>query len=174
MIEASSALGAIGLESDWYKLVLALHLLTAILGFGATAFSGVYYTFARKRGGTEGVAIMRANAMVGGIAGGFLYATFGFGLLLVVMSDDVWRFGATWIWLSITLWAIIVITGVTMIRPTADRALTLMEEIAVADRPDPEKNAALDRYSRALALHGTSHGIMLLAIIALMVWRPGQ
>jgi hypothetical protein len=78
-----------GINSGIYKLVLVLHILSAIVGFGAVLLNGIYGQQARSRRGTEGLAITQANFLVSRIAQFFIYAVFVFGILLVVLSDKV-------------------------------------------------------------------------------------
>ena len=87
-----------GLGTD-YDVVLVLHVLCAIVGFGAVLLNGVYG--ARIRGlmqsgrGAEGLAVYEANFKVSQIGQYFIYAVFVLGLALVGMSDDVWDFDHT-------------------------------------------------------------------------------
>ena len=86
-----------GINSGIYKLVLVLHILTAIIGFGAVFLNGIYGQQAKSRRGSEGLAISQANFLVSRIGQYFIYAVFIFGVLLVVLSDDVWDFSDSWI-----------------------------------------------------------------------------
>ena len=79
-----------GINSGIYKLVLVLHILTAIIGFGAVFLNGIYGQQAKSRRGSEGLAISQANFLVSRIGQYFIYAVFIFGVLLVVLSDDAW------------------------------------------------------------------------------------
>lgn len=47
-----------------YDLVLLLHILTAIIGFGAVFLNGLYGAQVRARRGSEGLAILQANFLV--------------------------------------------------------------------------------------------------------------
>ena len=95
-----------GINSGIYKLVLVLHILTAIVGFGAVLLNGIYGQQARSRKGTEGLAISQANFLVSKIGMFFIYAVFVFGILLVVLSDKVWSFSDSWIVAAIVLYVL--------------------------------------------------------------------
>ena len=86
-----------GINSGIYKLVLVLHILTAIVGFGAVLLNGIYGQQARSRRGTEGLAISQANFLVSRIGMFFIYGVFVFGVLLVVLSDKALSFSDSWI-----------------------------------------------------------------------------
>jgi len=94
----------VGINSGIYKLVLVLHILCAIVGFGAVLLNGIYGQQARSRRGTEGLAITQANFLVSRIAQYFIYAVFVFGILLVVLSDKAWSFSDSWIVTAMVLY----------------------------------------------------------------------
>ena len=74
--------------STAYKIVLVLHILAAILGFGSVMLNGVYASEVRRRPGPEGAAIADANYRVSfGVAMWFIYAVTVLGIALVGMSD---------------------------------------------------------------------------------------
>ncbi len=170
-----------GINSGIYKLVLVLHILTAIIGFGAVFLNGIYGQQARSRRGSEGLAISQANFLVSRIGQYFIYAVFIFGVLLVVLSDDVWELQR-------------------LVDRRRDRALRARAR-AVA-RPAAAQRAPDDRVSRtswsrwarrrparppasrrprssssrsAAAGHGSSARVLqldLVLILMLMVWGP--
>ena len=60
-----------------YKLFLVLHILCAIVGFGAVFLNGVYGAAdeeARSRAGAEAIGIFEANFSVSKIGEYFIYA----------------------------------------------------------------------------------------------------
>ena len=95
-----------GINSGIYKFVLVLHILSAIVGFGAVLLNGIYGQQARARRGPEGLAITQANFLVSRIAQYFIYAVFVFGVLLVVLSDKAWSFSDNWITAAIVLYVL--------------------------------------------------------------------
>jgi hypothetical protein len=90
--------------SDAYKIVLVLHILCAIVGFGAVFLNGIYGQQAKSRRGPEGLAISQANFLVSEVGTYFIYAVFLLGIVLVLIGDNVFDFGQTWIWLSMLLY----------------------------------------------------------------------
>ena len=95
-----------GINSGTYKFVLVLHILTAIVGFGGVFLNALYGQQAKARRGREGLAIAEANFLVSNVAEFFIYGVLVFGILLVLLSDDVWTFSQFWIWASIVLYVI--------------------------------------------------------------------
>jgi uncharacterized membrane protein len=83
-----------------------------------------------------------------------LVGLFGFGL--VGMSDEVWEFGQTWIWLSIVIW--VAMNGVLhgLVLP-GEKAAGAGDESAV----------------KKVELGGQILTVMLIVMLYLMVFKPG-
>ena len=119
-----------GINSGIYKLVLVLHILTAIIGFGAVFLNGIYGQQAKSRRGSEGLAISQANFLVSRIGEYFIYAVFIFGVLLVVLSDDVWDFSDSWIVGAIVLYVLGLGLSHGLQQPNVRRMIALQDELA--------------------------------------------
>lgn len=169
-----------GVNSGIYKFVLVLHILSAIVGFGAVLLNGIYGQQARARRGTEGLAINQANFLVSRIAQYFIYAVFVFGVLLIVLSDKTWSFGDNWIVASIVLYTLGVGLSHGLLTPSVRRIVALQEEL-VAMGPPPTGAAAaqpapqvieLEERGRRVRLVSTVLQLNLVLILMLMVWGP--
>lgn len=169
-----------GINTGIYKLVLVLHILSAIVGFGAVLLNGIYGQQARARRGPEGLAITQANFLVSRIAQYFIYAVFVFGVLLVVLSDDVWNFGDSWITAAMVLYLLGIGLSHGLLMPNVRRIIGLQEEL-VAMGPPPAGAAAGQPPSQVVELEerGRRVGIVsavlqvdLVVILMLMVWGP--
>jgi uncharacterized membrane protein len=163
-----------------YDLVLLLHILTAIIGFGAVFLNGIYGAQAKSRRGAEGIAIAQANFLVARIAEYFIYAVFLLGLLLVLMSEDAWSFGDTWIWLSIVLYLIGLAISHGVLQPSVKRMIAVMEEMVHLGPPPTDPPTApppqvqqLEELGKRVGACGATLNILLVIILYLMVFRPG-
>ena len=164
---------------DAYKIVLVLHILCAIIGFGAVFLNALYGQQAKSRKGAEGLAISEANELVTKVGEFFIIAVFFLGLALVLMSDDVIGFGQTWVWLAMTLFvvAFAVSTGLMATRSAHDRPA------ARAGRGGPpparrvrdrrRRSLEMEKIGKQMAVIGPFLNIMLIVILALMVFKPG-
>ena len=65
--------------------------------------NGLYAAQAQKRQGPPGRAVSEANFAVTSVAEKVIYLIPVFGILLVLASDDVFKFSQTWVWLSLVL-----------------------------------------------------------------------
>jgi uncharacterized membrane protein len=154
--------------SNAYRIVLVLHILAVIVGFGAVLLNGVYAAKAKARPGPEGAAIAQANYDVTfGWAQWFIYAILIFGFALVGMSDKVIKFSQTWVWLSVVLYLVIIGLVHGVHRPNLRRLNELMRQGTPADRDEMERRGRL-----AEAIGGVL-SVLVVVIVFLMVVKPG-
>ena len=167
---------AINIGSNWYKLVLVLHILCAIIGFGAVFLNGVYGNEMKRRKGPDALAIYEANWKVSKIGQYFIYAVFVLGLALIGMSDKEWKFSQTWVWLAIVLYVVAVGLSHGVLLPAVKRIGVLMREMVAAGPPaggPPPQAAEMGQLGKRVAVTGTTLDLMLIAILVLMVFKPG-
>jgi hypothetical protein len=164
-----------------YKFLLVLHIFCAIVGFGAVYLNLLYGAQIRKHRGREGLAIYDANFFVSGIGQYFIYGVFVFGFLLVLVSDDVWKFDQTWVWLSMLLYVIALGVSHGVLLPAAKRMGVLMRELVDAGPPPaggapagpPPQAAELATLGQRVGVSSAFLDIMMIVILVLMVWKPG-
>jgi uncharacterized membrane protein len=168
-----------------YKLILVLHILAAVVGFGAVFLNAIYGAQVRGRRGAEGLAIAQANYLVSSIAQYFIYAVFVTGILLVLFSDDVWEFGDTWIWASIALYVLGLGVAHGVLRPNVRRMQALMEQLVHMGAPPGEPSATppptgslppqveeMQERGKRVGLAGALLNVNVVLILFLMVWKP--
>jgi uncharacterized membrane protein len=169
-------------DDDAYKIVLILHVLCAIVGVGAIFLNGLYAAQARSRKGAEALAIAEANFRVSRIGEYFIYAVFVLGIGLVSMSDKVYDFGQTWVWLATALLVVVIGLSHGALVPREKKMIGLMQQLVAGDaRPaaaavpagPPPQAAKLEVLGRQVAGFGATVDVLLIAIVFLMVWKPG-
>jgi uncharacterized membrane protein len=169
-----------GLDGTWYKVVLLLHVLCAIIGFGTVFLNGLYGREAKQRPGPGGAAITAANYNVSKVAEYFIYAVFILGFALVGMSDKAWKFGQTWVWLAIVLYLVGIAVSHGILFPSARRMRDLSAELATAGPPPadappgpPPQVAEMEQIGKRLGASSTFLHLLLVVILVLMIWKPG-
>ena len=169
-----------GIDSTGYKIVLLLHILCAIVGFGTVILNGLYGREAKRRPGPGGLSISEANLFVSQIAEYFIYAVFVFGIALVFMSDKAWEFGQTWIWLAMALYIVGIGVSHGVLFPNAKRMRDLAAELVAAGPPPPDappgppsQVVEMARREKTLGAASTFLHLLLVAILVLMIWKPG-
>jgi uncharacterized membrane protein len=155
---------------DKYDWLLFLHVTGAFLVLGGAVMAGIFNFAALKRERPSEVAVLfrLARVAVGAIGAG-LGLTLIFGLWLVHNVGYGW--GQTWIVLALVLWVLAsAMGGIGGGRERQTRELA--ERLAAeGDAPSQELSARL-RDPMWLALSWGS-GIVVIAILALMIWKPG-
>lgn len=131
--------------SDTYKLWFALHIASIIVAFAPVVVGAVAAAPAGRRATVPQLSYLGRIVYSGGLILAGL-----FGILLILASDDVWKFDQTWVSLAIVVW--IVMNGVfhAMIFPSRRAGRT-------------------DRSQLGLAIMD----ILLIVMLYLMIWKPG-
>lgn len=166
-----------GTNTGIFKLLLVAHILCAIVGLGAVMLNGVYAAQAAKRPVPQGRAVSEANLFVSTIGEYFIYAIFVFGILLAVFSDGAIKFSQTWLWLAMLIY--VVTLGVThsILIPGHKRTNALLAELEQAPTTAggaPPQTAELQAIGKRMAAAGMYADLAVVAILVLMIWRPGQ
>ncbi len=151
-------------------VALFFHLLGAFSLVAGTIVAGVTYETARRRSTPAEVSLLLVLSRIGVllVAVGTVLVL-GFGLWLVHLG--AWGYGSGWVDAAIGLLAAMVVLG-ALGGQRPKRARRLANGLAAEREPiSPELRALLDDHV-TLATNYLS-ALMLLAIIALMVFKPG-
>lgn len=158
-----------------YKLFYLLHIVAVVVGIGGVVLNGVYAAQVKARTGMAALAVAEANSFVTWkVAQWFIYAIPIFGFGLIGLSDDVWEFGQTWIWLSLLLYVVAIGLSHGLLHPAEKRFREVLGRsggagAGVAPGSVPEL-VALDKRMAGI---GTALNLTVLVILVLMVWKPG-
>ncbi|MEY2435577.1 MAG: hypothetical protein QOF97_413 [Acidimicrobiaceae bacterium] len=164
-----------GLDGTLYKTLLVLHIMAAIVGFGAVFLNGLYAAETKKRQGPSGRAVLEANIAVSSVAEKLIYAVPLLGILLVLVSDEAWSFSDTWIWLSMALFVVGIGVSHSVVIPGAKRINALLLEIETGPPPTggpPPQVAVIEALGKRQAIGGGFLDLLLVALVALMVFKP--
>ncbi|MDQ6851355.1 MAG: hypothetical protein M3070_15715 [Actinomycetota bacterium] len=149
-----------------FKLVFAVHLLFAIFVVGPL----VHATTTASRGIRTGDAA--ASASAARVVREYSYASVlvvlaGIGLMSLNSPDHkgekVAEFGDTWIWLSVLLWLVAVVIGLTVVVPALTKAAKVIGE----------QGSVATLTARAGGAGGVV-GLIFAGIVFLMVYQPGS
>ena len=162
-------------------MVLVLHILTVVVGFGTVMLNGIRGAEAKKRPGPGGLAIGESGFKVNSIAEYFIYAVPVLGIGLVFMSDGNWTFGQTWVWLSLLLYVIGIAVSHAVLIPSEKRMNALAAELVAAGPPPagaapggpPPQVVEMEGLEKKLAASGTFLNVLVVVVVFLMVFKPG-
>ena len=129
--------------SDTYKLFLLLHIASIIVAFAPVIVGAVALAPGGRRASVPALSDTGRLVYSGGLIAAGL-----FGILLILASDDVWKFDQTWISLAFVVW--IAMNGVfhAMIFP---------------------RRGGGDRAQLGMAIMD----VLLIIMLYLMIWKPG-
>lgn len=160
---------------DVYNVFYLLHIVSIVAGIGGVVLNGVYAAQVKARTGLAAVAVADANSFVTWkVAEWFIYAIPIFGFALIGLSDDAWDFGQIWIWLSLLLYLVAVGVSHAVMRPAANRFRDVLTRSASANAGvAPATVPELVALDKRMAVVGTVLNLLILAILVLMIWKPG-
>jgi hypothetical protein len=149
-----------------FKILLALHLLTAIFAIGPLV--GAVTTASRglrkaDAGATESAARTLTIYSYASVA----VVVFGMGLMSAKApwdtSKTVADIGDLWIWLSLVLWAVTLGLVLGLVVPALKKATATIGQ-----------GGSVDALVGKVAAFGGITGLIYAAIVFLMVYRPGS
>lgn len=148
--------------STAYKLLLLLHILSAIIAFGPWFLNGLFPSFALKRSQTEGQAINTVNLNVSTFTQFAMYGVvvFGFGLLGAKTKGAPVSMSKPWVGIALVVW--IAIVGV------------LHGLILPAQRGLKDGTGDREALTRRQSLGAAAIEVLVVVAVYLMVFRPGQ
>ena len=186
-----------GVDSGAYDTVVVLHVMCVIIGFGGVFLNGVYGAESKRRGGREGVAVFEATERVARVAEGFILAVPVFGIALILMSHSQWRFSQAWVIAALVIYAAALALSFGVHIPNLRRMGGLMKELVAmgeghptaaggsvpVDDPDaaqaiaasgpPPQVLHLQRCGKLAGVCGGALDLAIVAVVILMVWKPG-
>jgi uncharacterized membrane protein len=158
-----------GVDGDLYKLVLVLHILAAIIGFGGMFIAGFYGNEARSHPGREGLAIAQTTLKVTGrIPTVAVCAVPILGILLILLSDDTWKFSEAWVSLSFLLY--IALMGVA----TGLQVPTIRKMVALRAGAEGAQSLEMQAMGKKVATASAIVNVLWVIILFLMVFKPGH
>ncbi len=159
-----------GPDSGIYKVVLVLHLVTAIIGFGGVVVTGYFGAQAAARKGREGAAIGEVVDKAYTFSEWFIYAVPVLGIVLVLVSEDVFAFSQLWVSLSFVLYIAAIGIFHALHLPTVRRINAILQETGGGSEASAGE---LDRLGTKAGMAGGLLNLITAAIVVLMVFKPG-
>ena len=166
-------------DSTAYEIVYFLHILAAIAGFGPTFVYPLFGSIAKRRQGAEGEAISAATLEIGKKLEYAIYAVPVFGILLVVLSDEVFEFSQTWISIAFVLYIAGLVVSMGFHFPNLKKMNDLEKELLAGPPPGsagagpPPQVAELEARGKKAGMFGGILHLLLVLILLDMVFKPG-
>jgi uncharacterized membrane protein len=157
---------------DRYQWLLLFHIIGAFLLFSGSIVAGLLHLTATRRERPSEIGLLLGlvrPAVVAIGVGAFL--TLGFGLWLVHDAPFGYSYGDGWVIAAIVLWVIGNALGGAGGRPLGEAGGLAQRLATEGDQPNEELRRALVA-PRTLLLNYLSLAT-LVALLVLMVWKPG-
>jgi uncharacterized membrane protein len=156
-----------------YNLLLTLHLICVIGGFGFLAYSGLTLVVGRHRGAAIGT--LEVSLQMSVLAELLVYGAFIFGLA-AVGSSDAWKFGQTWVYLALVLYVVDVGILHAVIKPGQREYAAVAHRLTSVDAPGagrPPEVGRIDQLEKRIGLGWGLFNVIAIAVVFLMVFQPG-
>ena len=158
-----------GYRGDLYNVVLVLHILASIIGFGGMFIAGFYGNESRNLPGREGLAVAQTTLKVTGqIPTVAVVAVPILGILLILLSEDTIKFSALWVSLSFLLY--FVLMGLA----TGLQVPTIRKMVAMRAGAEGAQSGQVQAMGKKVATVGAIVNVLWVVILILMVFKPGQ
>lgn len=149
-----------------FQILLALHLLFAVFAIGPLAHAATTASRGLRRADPAATAASARMLRIYSYAS-VLVIIVGLGLMSLKDPDHsgshVGKFGQTWIWLSLVLWAVAMGLTLAVLAPALDRATAAING-----------SGSTARLTARVAAAGGLVGLIFAGIVFLMVYQPGH
>jgi uncharacterized membrane protein len=165
----------VGLDGGLYRLLLLLHILCAVAGFGAVAFNGLRRVRARQRGGEDELVLLDEDDYITRAAEYLIYGVLVFGILVALASKSYWELSQSWLSLAMLLYLIeLGLLHGFIHRAERDYRAGLVGLEVAAPAGRTTEVAQLEQLERRIALGWAVFDVIFLVILYLMVFTPGH
>ncbi len=161
-----------------FKILVMVHVVCVVAGFGALAYNGLYLSLAQRRpqGGTG--AVLEVNKMVSGLAEALVYAAILFGIAAVGASHKRFGFGDAWV--SAALAVAVVDIGILhgWIRPNQRRYTDLVRKLEAPLGPGESAETRapdamrLQTQEKRVGFGWAAFNVLVIGAVYLMVFQP--
>lgn len=164
------------------KLLLLLHLLTAIFAIGPLVHAVTTASRGLRQADAPAIASSARMAKIYSMVS-VLVVIFGFGLMSQKRrGKELGSFGDTWIWLSVLLWVVAVALTFVVIVPALEKAAEQLRSAGGLNSPEERSGGGriesapinLKAQTARVAASGGVVGMIFAVIVVLMVYRPGS
>jgi len=163
-----------GFNSGVYNVFLFLHVLAVIVGFGGVLLNGLYASRARRYEPAQTLAVLEVNGFVSSrVAEWFILAAGILGFGLVSLSDGVFSWGQTWVWLSILLYVVSLGVSHGLLLPRV-RTMIATQAGLVAGTASADAPARMEALGKQVGMFSGALHLSFVVILVLMIFKPGS
>lgn len=160
-----------------FDILVMLHVLCVVGGFGAVAYNGLYTSLAQRRpaGGTS--AVIEVNKLVSGLAEMLIYAAllFGIGAVSAAGKHSHIKFSDAWVGAALGVYLLDVGILHGMIRPAQRRYGDVVKRLESPVGPDQDRDTDVTRLKameKRINFGWGAFNVLVIGAIYLMVFQP--
>lgn len=169
---AVGALLAAGFNSGVYQLMLVIHLVGAVVGFGGSALSSLMLRRAMQEGPEAAAAVRRAVDFASTWAADTAVYLAGAAGIAAVLLDDRWDFRQGWVTIAFVLYFAWVAIAHGALRPAGTKLAAALE--AGPEQADEATRVGhVNRLRRRIEWWSAASNLTFVAAIVVMVTKPG-
>ncbi len=159
-----------------FKVVVVLHILCVMGGFGAVAYNALYMSLAQRRPGGGTGAIIEVNSLVSGFAEMLIYAALLFGVGAVTLSNSSIKFSDAWV--SAAFGVYLVDVGILhgWIKRYQREYAAVVRRLETPGAEEAQTSADVAKMKGLEKRVGFGWGafnVLVVAAVYLMVFKPG-
>jgi hypothetical protein len=160
-----------------FKILVLLHIVCVVGGFGALAYNALYVSLAQRRPGGGTSAVLDVNRMVSGLAEALVYAAILFGIGAVGTSHKHITFGEAWV--SAALAVAVADIGILhgWIRPNQRSYTAVVQRLEAPPAAGESRDAdvaALKALEKRVGFGWGAFNVLVVGALYLMVFQPGS
>jgi uncharacterized membrane protein len=148
----------------WLLLLKFIHIASAITAVGANITYGVWSARAQSNAAQLGFALKGIQFLDNRIANPAYGVLFLSGVSLLIVGH--WSITSLWIIIALVLFAVVAVLGFGVFTPLLRNLIKLVD---AGDTSSPE----FQRLSSRNRMLGPAFGLIVLAILVMMVFKPG-
>ena len=152
-----------------FQLAMFLHILGAIVAFGFGFYAPIFGAASAKEPQHANWYLRTAKRLSNVIIIPFALSMAVTGYLLVAETGGSDRFKEPWLTVAIVLYVIALAIVFLLQRPTLNKVIAMTDQPPGPEGPPPELAANVNK----MKLYGVILLVVTIAIVALMVWKPG-
>jgi hypothetical protein len=155
-----------------YTILLMLHVLCAVIGFGTMVVTGVEAARARRGPSGPGAEGVRRYFRPGvNWAGRTLYGVPVFGFSLIEASDGAFRSGDGFVVVGLMVWLVAAVLAEVVVWP-GERRIQVELTTGWGGDTDAALARSLDRHCRQVAAAAAVLAVLFVAATVIMVGKP--
>jgi hypothetical protein len=166
----------VAVVSTGFQVLVFLHVVCVIGGFGAVAYNALYMSLAQRRAGGGTGAILEVNGLVSGLAELLIYGAFVFGIGAVTQSNSQIKFSDAWVSAAFVVYLV----DLGILHGWIKRhQRTYVETVRQLESPgvEPSERAAgmvrLVGLEKRIGFGWGAFNLLVVGAIYLMVFQPG-